>query len=89
MPHGGSACCGTCWFNARNKGEAGFGHANDPEPSFYTIRGLAKDYPAVTIVAEPEAVVNEPRSKPGKDVWLFGGGSLFRSLTELRLVDPV
>ena len=48
-----------------------------------------KDYPAVTIVAEPEAVVNELRSKPGKDVWLFGGGSLFRSLTELRLVDTV
>jgi dihydrofolate reductase len=48
-----------------------------------------EDYPAVTIVAEPEAVVTELRSKPGKDVWLFGGGSLFGSLAELRLVDTV
>jgi dihydrofolate reductase len=48
-----------------------------------------EDYPAVTIVAEPEAVVTESRSKPGKDVWLFGGGSLFGSLAELRLVDTV
>jgi dihydrofolate reductase len=48
-----------------------------------------EDYPAVTIVAQPEAIVNELRSKPGKDVWLFGGGSLFRSLAELRLVDTV
>jgi dihydrofolate reductase len=48
-----------------------------------------EDYPAVTIVAEPETVVTELRSKPGKDVWLFGGGSLFGSLAELRLVDTV
>jgi dihydrofolate reductase len=48
-----------------------------------------EDYPAVTIAAEPEAVVTELRSMPGKDVWLFGGGSLFRSLAELRLVDTV
>ena len=25
----------------------------------------------------------------GKDIWLFGGGGLFRSLLELRLVDSV
>ena len=48
-----------------------------------------EDYPAVTIVAEPEAVVVELQSMPGKDVWLFGGGSLFRSLLELRLVDTI
>ena len=41
MPNGGSDCCGTCWFNARNKGEAGYAHADDPEPKFCTIRGLA------------------------------------------------
>ena len=48
-----------------------------------------EDYPAVTIAAEPEAVVAELRSTPRKDVWLFGGGSLFRSLAESRLVDTV
>jgi hypothetical protein len=40
MPNGGSDCCGTCWFNARNKGEVGYGHARDPEPNFCTIRKL-------------------------------------------------
>ncbi len=40
MPNGGSDCCGTCWFNARNKGEAGYEHAKDPEPNFCTIRHL-------------------------------------------------
>ena len=40
MPNGGSDCCGTCWFNAKNKGEKGYGHAKDPEPAFCTIRAL-------------------------------------------------
>jgi dihydrofolate reductase len=48
-----------------------------------------KDHPGVTIASEPEAIVTELRTTPGKDVWLFGGGSLFRSLAELRLVDTV
>jgi dihydrofolate reductase len=29
------------------------------------------------------------RAEPGKDIWLFGGGLLFRSLLEARLVDTV
>ena len=49
-----------------------------------------EDYPNVTIVSEdPEDVLADIRSKPGKDIWLFGGGSLFRSLLEARLVDAV
>ena len=49
-----------------------------------------QDYPNVTIVSEnPEHVLADLRSKPGKDIWLFGGGSLFRSLLEARLVDAV
>jgi dihydrofolate reductase len=49
-----------------------------------------QDYPNVTIVAEkPEAVLKNVRSKPGKDIWLFGGGTFFRSLLEVRLVDTV
>jgi dihydrofolate reductase len=34
-------------------------------------------------------VLADLRSKPGKDIWLFGGGLLFRSLLEARLVDSV
>jgi dihydrofolate reductase len=49
-----------------------------------------EDHPNVTIVSEnPEDVLADLRSKPGKDIWLFGGGSLFRSLLEARLVDAV
>ena len=47
-------------------------------------------YPNVTIVSEdPEQVLADLRVKPGKDIWLFGGGSLFRSLLEAGLVDAV
>jgi dihydrofolate reductase len=48
-----------------------------------------KDHPKVTIVDDPAGLMGELRSKPGKDVWLFGGGSLFRSFAELGLVDTV
>lgn len=49
-----------------------------------------QDYPGVTIVAEGvEETVAALRAKPGKDIWLFGGGSFFRSLLEARLVDTV
>lgn len=29
------------------------------------------------------------KASPGKDIWLFGGGSLFRSLAEEGLVDTI
>jgi len=48
-----------------------------------------EDHPGVTIVGDPEALMAELRSKPGKDIWLWGGGSLFRSFAELGLVDTV
>ena len=49
-----------------------------------------EDYPSVTIVAEDaEQTVAALRAQPGKDIWLFGGGSLFRSLLEAGLVDTV
>ena len=49
-----------------------------------------EDYPGVTIVAEAvEETVAALRAEPGKDIWLFGGGSLFRSLLEAGLVDTV
>ena len=49
-----------------------------------------QDYPAVTIVAEgAEKMVADLRAGSGKDIWLFGGGLLFRSLLEAELVDTV
>jgi dihydrofolate reductase len=38
---------------------------------------------------DPARVVRELKAKPGKDIWLFGGGSLFRSLLDARVVDTV
>ena len=49
-----------------------------------------QDYPNVTIVADKEEeTLRSLREAPGKDIWLFGGGSLFRGLLEMRLVDTV
>jgi len=48
------------------------------------------DYPEVTIVADNGvAVVADLRAERGKDIWLCGGGELFRSLLEADLVDTV
>ena len=33
--------------------------------------------------------VTELKQAKGKDIWLFGGGELFRSLLELELVDAI
>ena len=51
---------------------------------------LQSDHPEVTIVAEnSEEMLAALRQQPGKDIWLFGGGSLFRSLLDAALVDTV
>jgi dihydrofolate reductase len=47
------------------------------------------DYPRITISPDAERTVTELRAKPGKDIALFGGGELFRSLLAARLVDRV
>lgn len=48
------------------------------------------DFPGVQMVAEKlEETLEALRAEPGKDIWLFGGGSLFRSLLDSRLVDTV
>src|SRR5258705_5381845 len=49
-----------------------------------------KDQPDVTIVEKPSAeALTALRNEPGKDIWLFGGGSLVRSLLEIGIVDTV
>ncbi len=48
------------------------------------------DYPDVTVLGEDFApTLSSLRAEPGKDIWLFGGGSLFRSLLDAGLVDTV
>jgi dihydrofolate reductase len=49
-----------------------------------------RDYPDVTIVGDDYAqTLTALREAPGKDIWLFGGGLLFRSLAEAGFVDTV
>jgi hypothetical protein len=45
MPNGGSDCCGTCWFNRKNKGEGGYSHSEDPDEDFCIIRDVAIENP--------------------------------------------
>lgn len=69
---------------------AGGGGSTPEMQVFVCSRTLRQeDHPSVTIVDDPEGLIADQRSKPGKDVWLWGGGSLFRSFVELGLVDTV
>lgn len=49
-----------------------------------------KNHPGVTIVTNGHReTLAALKSSRGKDIWLFGGGSLFRSLAQDGLVDTV
>jgi len=51
---------------------------------------LQQDCPGVTVINDGlKAAVTKLKKEPGKDIWLFGGGNLFRSLLDLGLVDSV
>jgi dihydrofolate reductase len=48
------------------------------------------DHPSVTVLGDGwEEAVAALRAESGKDIWLFGGGSLFRSCLAAGLVDAV
>src|SRR5262245_4545151 len=69
------------------------GDAAPPTPGIKSIvfsRTLRpEDCPHATLSADAEGVVADLRKKPGKDIALFGGGELFRSLLAAGLVDEV
>ena len=47
------------------------------------------DHPKTTIVDDAVDMVRTLKREEGKDIWLFGGGSLFRSLLDAKLVDTI
>ncbi len=51
-----------------------------PESTSPGIRVLSDD---------PREVVTALKNKPGRDIWLYGGGNLFRLLLDAGLVDTV
>ena len=48
-----------------------------------------KDAKGATLSNDPKSVVAALKAEEGKDIWLFGGGELFRSMLDLGLVDRV
>lgn len=50
----------------------------------------ARKHRGVEIVNDdPVRVIGDLKAKAGRDIWLFGGGILFRSLVDAGLVDTV
>jgi dihydrofolate reductase len=50
----------------------------------------AAAHPGVRISNDhPHEIVAALKAKPGRDIWLYGGGALFRSLLDAGLVDTV
>ena len=70
---------------------AGGGSAASGTKTFVFSRTLRpEDHPDVTIVSEVSAATVSPiRAQAVKDIWLFGGGTLFRSFLDVGLVDTV
>jgi dihydrofolate reductase len=69
------------------------GAAAPPTPGIQNIvfsRTLRpEDCPGATLSDDAVRVVAELRTQPGKDIALFGGGELFRSLLAAGLVDEL
>jgi dihydrofolate reductase len=58
--------------------------------SFVFSRTLSQsDCRGVTVSDDPWRTIPALKEEAGKDIWLFGGGELFRSLLEIGLVDRV
>src|SRR5262249_59569253 len=71
------------------KGAGGGGSTPDMQVFVFSRTLRQEDHPGVTIVDDPEGLMAELRSKPGKDVWLWGGGSLFPRFPAPGFVAPV
>ena len=62
MPNGGSDCCGTCWFNRKDRGERDWPkHVDNALPDHCEIRDLAIEDPFYTYCA------NHPHRRPERD----------------------
>jgi len=71
-----------------SKGQGGYGM---PGPKAYVFSKTLRqsDVPDATVSNDPKKTVTDLKQAKGKDIWLFGGGELFRSLLELELVDTI
>ena len=69
----------------------GGGEGSWPGVTSYVLSRTIKpaEHPDVKIARDAVELVSELKKQPGKDIWLFGGGELFRSLLGAGLVDGV
>jgi dihydrofolate reductase len=67
------------------------GGGSMPGVESYVFSGTLRqaDCPGVTVFDDPSHTVPALKQQSGKDIWLFGGGVLFRSLLQSGLVDQV
>jgi dihydrofolate reductase len=78
---------GRLTYEGMVKVEGGFG---DKKVFVFSRTLKQEEHPRVTIVSDNiQQRMDELRSQTGKDIWLFGGGLLFRSLLDLDCVDTV
>jgi dihydrofolate reductase len=76
------------WETMRAQGEAGQPRGKELVVFSRTLGPAV--YPGVTIVSgDAGQAVRALKEKPGKEIALFGGGDLFRSLLEEGVVDKV
>ncbi len=81
----------------RKSYQASAGGTADPGPDVFAGKAVyvfsttlpAQDGPDRVVSPDPVATVTELRNGSGKEIWLFGGGELFRTLLEARLVDRI
>jgi len=78
-------------YEALSLDDPTYGHLYADKELIVFSRTLRPEtHPRATIVAElTPTYLEQLRLQPGKDIWLFGGGELFRSLLELGFVDTV
>jgi len=69
--------------------KSGGGMAAGPQTIVFSRTLRQSDYLKVVITSEVTKTISALKEKPGKDIWLYGGGELFRSVLDAGLVDTV
>jgi dihydrofolate reductase len=74
----------------RARGEAAFTAFTGVTSIVFSRTLKQKDHPYVTVMPELNADwARGMKAQAGKDIWLFGGGNLFRSFLDAGLVDGI
>jgi dihydrofolate reductase len=60
-----------------------------PGPKAYVFSRTLRQADDATVSSDVKKTVTELKKAKGKDIWLFGGGELFKSMLELKLVDAL